>query len=69
LRTLNNAADGRLQLARRVEIDEKNDPLPSLPFGDYFRNTKCPLNPFVLSFKKVSHQFSSNVQVLTLQRI
>ncbi|MCJ7542368.1 MAG: hypothetical protein MUO88_22180, partial [Desulfobacterales bacterium] len=52
-------------LARRVKIDEKNDLLPSLPFGYYFRNIKFPLNPFVLSIKKVSHQFSCKTQVIT----
>jgi len=62
LRTLNNEADGSLQLARRVKIDEKNDLLPSLPFGYYFRIIKFPLNLFVLSIKKVSHQFSCKIQ-------
>jgi len=65
LRTLNNAADGSLQLARRVKIDEKNDLHPFLPFGYYFRNIKFSLNPFVLSNKKASHQFSCKIQVLT----
>jgi len=45
-----------------VKIDEKNDLLPSLPFGYYFRNIKFPLNPFLSSIKKVSHQFSCKIQ-------
>jgi hypothetical protein len=62
LRTLNNAADGSLQLSRRVKIDEKNDLLPSLPFGYYFRNIKFPIDPFVLSIKKISCQFSCKIK-------
>jgi len=45
-----------------VKIDVKNDLLPSLLFGYYLRNIKVALNPFVLSIKKVSHQFSFKIQ-------
>ena len=63
LQALNNAADGRLRLDRRVKIDEKKDPYPFLAFGCYACNIKSLLKPFVLSNRSASYQFSCKIQV------
>ena len=65
LQALNNAADGGLQLARRVKIDEKKDLRPFLPFGYNFCNAQFYLSPLVFSTKTGSHQFSCKIQVIT----
>ena len=61
LQALNNAADGGLQLARRVKIDEKKDLRPFLPFGYNFCNAQFYLSPLVFSIKKGSRQFSCKI--------
>jgi len=43
LPALNNAADGRLRLARRVKIDEKKDLHPFQAFGF----DACHIKPFL----------------------
>jgi len=60
----NTFKTAQLSLESYMKIDEKNDLLPSLLFGYYFRNIKFPLNPIVLSIKKYSHQFSCKIQVI-----
>jgi hypothetical protein len=49
-----------------VEIDEKKYPHPFLPFGYDSCNVKFFLNPFVISNKTASHQFSCKIQAFNV---